>query len=98
MYVDDPEDKSSWTTFWVKVSPGSLASLPVASQGQEALDYLKETTRGLAEHFQSQIDWTPDGSTCYIDEMKYWVSEPFDNRGGRVTLAGDAAHPMLVCK
>jgi 2-polyprenyl-6-methoxyphenol hydroxylase-like FAD-dependent oxidoreductase len=28
--------------------------------------------------------------------MKYWVPQPFDNRNGRITIAGDAAHPMLI--
>ncbi|KAJ9156099.1 Transient receptor potential cation channel subfamily M member 4 [Pleurostoma richardsiae] len=92
MYVDNPDDKSTWTTFWVKFWPGS----PVNLQGQDALTYLKENTKGLCEPFQSLVDWTPDDSTCYIDEMKYWVPVPFNNHGGRVTLAGDAAHPMLI--
>ena len=94
MYVDNPNDMSTWTTFWVKFWPGS----PVNLQGQDALRYLKENTKGLCEPFQSLIDWTPDGSICYIDEMKYWIPVPFDNHGGRVTIAGDAAHPMLICE
>ncbi|KAK3326711.1 hypothetical protein B0H66DRAFT_581072 [Apodospora peruviana] len=96
MYVPDPEDKSTWTSWWVKIFAGTAAELPVKNQGQEALDYLKKTTPTLAEPFRSYIHSTPDGSLCYIDEMKYWASLPFDNRRGRVTLAGDAAHPMLV--
>jgi 2-polyprenyl-6-methoxyphenol hydroxylase-like FAD-dependent oxidoreductase len=97
MYAGAPDDLSQWTTMWVKIWRKSVAPLPDGvSAGQEALDYLKATTRGQAEPFQSFVDWTPDGSECYIDEMKYWVSQPFDNRGGRITLAGDAAHPMLI--
>jgi 2-polyprenyl-6-methoxyphenol hydroxylase-like FAD-dependent oxidoreductase len=82
---------------WVKIWRKSVAPLPEGiAAGQRALDYLKETTENQAEPFQSFVDWTPDGSSCYIDEMRYWVPQPFDNRGGRVTLAGDAAHPMLI--
>lgn len=97
MYAGEPEDLSQWTTMWVKIWRKSIAPPPEGVKvGQEALDYLKATTRDLAHPFQSLIDWTPDGSDCYIDEMKCWVSQPFDNRDGRITMAGDAAHPMLI--
>lgn len=26
--------------------------------------------------------------------MAYWIAEPWDTRHGRITLAGDSAHPM----
>ncbi|KAH6856168.1 hypothetical protein B0I37DRAFT_301586 [Chaetomium sp. MPI-CAGE-AT-0009] len=97
MYAGAPDALSRWTTMWVKIWRKSVTPLPEGvTAGQQALDYLKATTKDQAEPFQSFIDWTPDGSQCYIDEMKYWVSKPFDNRGGRITLAGDAAHPMLI--
>jgi 2-polyprenyl-6-methoxyphenol hydroxylase-like FAD-dependent oxidoreductase len=97
MYAGASDDLSKWTTMWVKIWRKSVTPVPEGvTVGQQALDYLKATTKGQAEPFQSFIDWTPDGSECYIDEMKYWVSQPFDNRGGRITLAGDAAHPMLI--
>ncbi|KAK1753678.1 hypothetical protein QBC47DRAFT_462450 [Echria macrotheca] len=103
MYVDDPEDKSTWTTFWVKIWRKGLASFPdppsSTRSGQEALAYLKKTTKNGLAPFQNQIDWAPeDGSTvAFIDEMKTWTPFlPFDTHEGRVTLAGDAAHPMLV--
>ncbi|KAK4450213.1 hypothetical protein QBC34DRAFT_77606 [Podospora aff. communis PSN243] len=99
MYVDDPEDKSTWTTFWVKIWKRGVFPDPPANQGREALAYLKETTKNLVEPFQSQVDWTPleGDAVCFIDEMKTW--EPFgtlESHSGRVALAGDASHPMLV--
>ena len=33
-----------------------------------------------------------------INQLHYWVSQPWDNRKSRVTLAGDAAHSMFICK
>ncbi|CAK7215070.1 hypothetical protein SEUCBS140593_002406 [Sporothrix eucalyptigena] len=105
LYVNDgsegaaARDPADWTTFWVKIWQGKLDT---AVQGQEAIDLLKssETSKQLAEPFNLQIEWTPEGSVCYIDEMKYWVPVSFGGpeatQDGRVTLAGDAAHPMLI--
>ncbi|KAJ6446716.1 peptidyl-prolyl cis/trans isomerase [Purpureocillium lavendulum] len=92
MAVDDPQDKSTWTTFWVKIWRGESVHL----RDQEALNYIERETSALSGVFQSAIDWTPEGSRVFIDEMKYWVPVPWDNLGGRATLAGDAAHPMLI--
>ncbi len=94
MYVDDPDDLSSWATFWVKIWKASEPNL----RGQDAIDHVRATPRLQCEPFQSAIDWTPDGSACTVDEMRYWVPVPYDNHGGTVALAGDAAHPMLPCK
>ncbi|KND93465.1 hypothetical protein TOPH_01954 [Tolypocladium ophioglossoides CBS 100239] len=90
--VDDPRDKSTWTTFWVKIWCGESVHL----RDRAALDYIKSKTGALSGVFQSAIDWTPEGSRVFIDEMKYWVPVPWDNLSGRATLAGDAAHPMLI--
>lgn len=94
MYADDPQDISAWSTFWVKIWKGE----PINLRGLEAINYIKANTKGLCEPFQSAIDLTPDDSQCHIDEMKYWITVPWNNHSGRVALAGDAAHPMLPCE
>lgn len=94
MSADNPDDMSSWTTFWVKIWRGAAVDL----KGEEAVRYMKENTTSLRDVWQSAIDWTPEGSYVGVNEMKYWIPVPWDNRGGRVTLAGDAAHPMLICE
>jgi 2-polyprenyl-6-methoxyphenol hydroxylase-like FAD-dependent oxidoreductase len=105
LYVNDgsdgaaARDPADWTTFWVKIWQGNLDK---AVQGQEAIELLKasESSKKLAAPFNQQIEWTPEGSVCYIDEMKYWIPVPFAGaeatQHARVTLAGDAAHPMLI--
>ncbi|KAK3388293.1 hypothetical protein B0T20DRAFT_457386 [Sordaria brevicollis] len=82
---------------------GSLSSTPsIPRKGPSAVRYLKQSWQGLSPEFQSFIDQTPeDDSThtkAFIDEMGTWIAQPFDNRSGRVTLAGDAAHPMLILR
>lgn len=93
MSVDDPKDLSTWTTFWTKLCRGVLVNLG----GRNALEYIKDCTPPLRDVFQSAIDWTPAGSRVHINEMYYWMPQRWNNIGGRVTLAGDAAHLMLHC-
>ncbi|EPE06651.1 fad-binding domain containing protein [Ophiostoma piceae UAMH 11346] len=92
---------ADWTTFVIKIWRGTL---PAATSSSDVIRLLKESdsSKSLAAPFSSQIDWIPeDGSSvCYVDEMKYWVAPgPFGTDttlDHRVTLAGDAAHPMLI--
>ncbi|KAG6157597.1 hypothetical protein E4U37_007173 [Claviceps purpurea] len=91
MSVEDPQDLSTWTTFWTKLCRGVCVNLG----GRNALEYIKDCTPPLRDMFQSAIDWTPAGSIVHINEMYYWVPQPWNNIEGRVTLAGDAAHLML---
>lgn len=93
MSTNDPRDKSTWTTFWTKLWRGESLDL----SGRDALQYIESNTPPLRDVFQSAVEWTPCDSSVYISEMKYWIPTPWDNLGGRVTLAGDAAHPMLIC-
>ncbi|KAG6038656.1 hypothetical protein E4U41_003972 [Claviceps citrina] len=92
MSISNARDRSTWTTFWTKIWRGKSLNLC----GEQALEYVKNNTPPLRDVFQSAIEWTPQNSSVYINEMKYWIPTPWDNLGGRVTLAGDAAHPMLI--
>lgn len=38
--------------------------------------------------------WLPDDTPATFDAINYWQSIPWDTKDGRITLAGDAAHPM----
>ncbi|KAK0624030.1 hypothetical protein B0T14DRAFT_192503 [Immersiella caudata] len=96
MHADNPDDISTWAITWIKIWRRSKLPDPPAKNGPEALAWIRETTTGLADPFQSQIQWTSSGDDVFIDEMRTWVSVPWDTLNGRVTLAGDAAHPMLV--
>lgn len=37
---------------------------------------------------------TPKDTTVWHNRLSYWPTQHWDSRGGLVTLAGDAAHPM----
>lgn len=58
---------------------------------------------GWAEPLRSAYDWVGDDvKTVYYGQLSNWdpslPEHKWDNRGGLVTLAGDAAHPMTYRK
>jgi 2-polyprenyl-6-methoxyphenol hydroxylase-like FAD-dependent oxidoreductase len=64
----------------------------------ERLAIIKEKAAGLAEPARSSFMWIPEGTQVHKADISYWVTEPWNNRQGRLTLVGDAAHPMPPCK
>ncbi|KAJ4395721.1 hypothetical protein N0V85_006450 [Neurospora sp. IMI 360204] len=90
------------TFFWSKVWKGSFSQTPdIPRKGTAAVRYLKQSWQGLSPDFQVLIDSTPEDDThtkAFVDEMGTWIAQPFGNRDGRVTLAGDAGHPMLILR
>ncbi|PWY75043.1 FAD/NAD(P)-binding domain-containing protein [Aspergillus heteromorphus CBS 117.55] len=59
------------------------------------LERLRRRMDGWADPFASAVRWLPDDTMIGADQLKTWQPrEKWDNRGGRVTLAGDAAHTM----
>ncbi len=87
---------STWTIAWIKIWRRNRLPDPPANKGPEALTYIKATSDDVIDPFRSQILGTPESDGCFIDEMRTWVPIKWETLGGRVTLAGDAAHPMLV--
>lgn len=59
---------------------------------------VKSRMQDQAEPFRSANLWIPDGTPVTFDDIAYWVTIPWDNHGGRITLAGDAAHPQAPRK
>lgn len=98
MRADHPYDVASWSTFWTVLWKGQGVEL----EGQDAIDFIKDfvgkSPELYCEPFASAVEWTPDGSPCHINELRYWIPIPWDNHGGRITLVGDACHAMLPCK
>ncbi|KAK3296637.1 uncharacterized protein B0H64DRAFT_415985 [Chaetomium fimeti] len=59
------------------------------------LEKVEALTKSLVYPFNAMVqDVPPETRSWYSSQMTYWPTRPWDNRGGRVTVAGDAAHAM----
>lgn len=65
---------------------------------KERLALIKLRAEDLGEPARSAFMWLPDDTEVHKADISYWVSQPWDNRHGRLTLVGDAAHPMPPCE
>ncbi|KUJ18827.1 FAD/NAD(P)-binding domain-containing protein [Mollisia scopiformis] len=83
----DPQDWEFRTVY---------SSMPQDFSGGEAerLRLFKMKAAEYVGAWKNAIEWTPEGTPVEFNNLVYWKTVDFDNRGGRETLAGDAAHPM----
>ena len=65
---------------------------------KERLAMIKERAQELGEPTRSAFTWIPADTPVHKADISYWISQPWDNHGGRLTLVGDAAHPMPPCE
>ncbi|TVY18833.1 FAD-dependent monooxygenase cctM [Lachnellula arida] len=95
--IDKPED---WTFFFY-ISWNSTLEQQVEEAktygNNERLTQVKSFSRGFTEPWKSAFEWVADQPVWYVDMAVWDPSLPehtWDTMNGRVTLAGDAAHPM----
>ena len=93
--VGKTNDPREWQFYYFRIWKEGLEH---GIRGEEALDRIKEKGKLLCEPFRSATEWIPRDSVCAIDQLRYWVPEPWDKLQGRVILAGDAAHAVMPCK
>lgn len=92
---DGPEHPETWVFHlamaWLGDPDHSLSY-------QERLAIIKERAQDMGEPARSAFTWIPEDTLVHKADISYWITQPWDNRGGRITLVGDAAHPMPPCK
>ena len=71
---------------------------PVPQDPKEIRQEWTERAVKLAEPLRSTYLSVAPSATFWIHRIAEWRTKPWDNHGGRVTLAGDAAHPMTYRK
>jgi len=93
--IEKPDDGLTWQ-FQVINSQYSSANATgnALVKPIESLTMLKERAKEFCEPFKSAIEWIPDDTKYFESEITQWMPVEFDMMDGRVTLAGDAAHPM----
>ncbi|KAK0611949.1 hypothetical protein B0T14DRAFT_571795 [Immersiella caudata] len=61
---------------------------------KEILDDMRSRVQHLAYPFKESVTAIPRGTKCWHAKLTYWPTKPWNRRGGRVTLVGDAARAM----
>ncbi|KAL8721858.1 MAG: hypothetical protein Q9225_001535 [Loekoesia sp. 1 TL-2023] len=90
--VPDPSKPETWKWMFSLTWPDKDGPVPVGAEAirQKWVFWAEQ----LAEPFRSAYMSIAPSATIWCDRLAEWRTEPWDNRNGRVTLAGDAAHPM----
>ncbi|CAI7660321.1 unnamed protein product [Penicillium bialowiezense] len=68
----------------------------VSTTDDGRLTNMKQRARGFAPFLQQAVDRIPDGTPVTEIKLADWECLDWNNHGGRVTLAGDAAHAMTM--
>lgn len=65
---------------------------------EERLEMLRGRAKEWCEPWRSALSWLGEGTVVNADRISLWKGITcWGNHGGRVTLAGDAAHAMPPC-
>ncbi len=100
---DAPEaDKPEGWTFFFYISWNSTLEQQDKERAtfgnKERLAQVKEKSLGYCEPWKSAFAWVPEDQPAWYFDLTVWdpslEEHRWDTKNGRVTLAGDAAHPM----
>lgn len=97
--IPDRNDAATWLFQIIPTMMNEDNAKIIGMSHEQRLVLLKERAKELVEPFKSAITWVREGTEIPADVCMHW-KEPvaWDTKGYRVTLAGDAAHPMLPRK
>ena len=70
------------------------ADWPTGHSDPNILPDLYERGKAFGPPFREAFLTIPEGKVVWHNRLAYWPTMKCDSRGGWVTLAGDAAHPM----
>ncbi|EME81231.1 uncharacterized protein MYCFIDRAFT_47104, partial [Pseudocercospora fijiensis CIRAD86] len=91
-----PSEPGDWTFMmimsWIPSDPNYT---PSSLQGSaNILADLKRRAGDFSDDIKFLWQSIPEDTQCWHNRLSSWTPQPWDNRNGTVTLAGDAAHPM----
>lgn len=90
--LDKPDLKKPETWIFYLLTTWPIKSKEDEENTDNRLERLKEHMDGWADPYKSIVDWLQDDVVINKDQLRIWHPKPWNNHGGRVTLAGDAAH------
>lgn len=70
----------------------------VPTTDEDRLSNMKRRAEGFVPFLEHAVNKIPEGTPVTEIKLADWECLNWDNNGGRVTLAGDAAHAMTMCK
>lgn len=88
----DLERPETWVFYILVTWP--IADKEDEENAENRLERLRAHMEGWADPYKSVVDWLADDTVIGADQLRIWHPKPWDNRNGRATLAGDAAHSM----
>lgn len=79
---------------------GEPVPIEIPSTASERLALMKRIAHGWAEPFRSIVQEMPEETEPKQIRLEDWPPDQraLDNRAGKVTLVGDAAHAMVMCR
>ena len=99
-HAPDADDPSSWTFFYYISWRCTLEEHEAAKSWSDAqlLAQQKEFAKDFCDPWKSAYEWTPEDASVWNLGLTEWDpgldGHRWDNHRGRVTLVGDACHPM----
>ncbi|KAL2847334.1 hypothetical protein BJX68DRAFT_112979 [Aspergillus pseudodeflectus] len=98
--LPDPEQPETWTFFFYISWHSPLDEQEATANWSNAqrLQQVKEFSKEFTDPWKSAFNWLPDDQEVWYMSLTDFdpgaEGHRWDNKGGRVTLAGDAAHAM----
>ena len=89
--MPDPDKPENWA---FQVGSSWLGQRNASLGNEQRVEMVKMAAVQLSEPFRSATLWMPKDTVVDTDPISYWVPIPIETHQGRITLCGDAAHPL----
>ncbi|KAM0322231.1 hypothetical protein ACHAPQ_009109 [Fusarium lateritium] len=94
---DDKDHPENWTFFHYISFPEPIDYINTGTN-RDLIAHQKTLAKEFADPWKNVFAWMPDDTEVWYSKLRNWdpslPEHQWDNNWGRVTLAGDAAHPM----